>query len=84
MISWLIHIFAHGIILFSEWLSNILLCIYTPHLYPFHIFIRSSINAHLCCFYVLAFVNSVAMNIGVDGRFQIVVLKRSALDKGLP
>ena len=36
-------------------------------------FIYSSVDGHLCCFPVLAIVNSAAVNIGVHVPFQIVV-----------
>ena len=40
----------------------------------FHIFfICSSVDGHLCCFYVLAFVNSAAVNIGVRVSFSIML-----------
>ena len=37
-------------------------------------FIPSSVNGHLGCFYVLAFVNSAAVNVGVHVSFWIRVL----------
>ena len=39
-------------------------------------FIHSSVNGHSCCLYVLAIINSAAMNIGVYVSFQIRVLSR--------
>ena len=39
-------------------------------------FIHSSVDGHLGCFYVLALVNSAAMNIRVHVSFWIIVLSR--------
>ena len=40
----------------------------------YHIlFIHSSVSGHLGCFYVLAVVNSAAVNIGVHVSFRIVI-----------
>ena len=46
-------------------------------------FIHSSVDGHLDCFLTLAFVNSAAMNIGVHGSFQIIVLFGSLPRSGL-
>ena len=42
----------------------------------YHIFIHSSVDGHLGCSYVLAILNSVAVNIGVPVSFQIMFLSR--------
>ena len=60
------HAAANGIISFFLWQSSISLY------YIF--FIHSSVNKHLGCFYVLAIVDSAAMNIGVLVSFWIEVL----------
>ena len=49
-------------------------CVY---IYIYNIFfIHSSVDEHLCCFYVLAIIHSAAMNIGMHAFFQIIVFFR--------
>ena len=65
IISRSIHDAANSIISF-------LMAEYYYFIYLYVFFIHSSVDKHLGCFHVLAFVNSAAMNIGVHVSFQIM------------
>ena len=49
-------------------MSSIPLYIYIPH------FLSSSVDGHLDCFWALAIVNSVAMNIDLQVYFSVILL----------
>ena len=53
------------------WLNSILLCVCVcVCVYVYHIlFIHSSVGRHLGCFYILAAVNTAAVNIEVHASF---------------
>jgi len=42
----------------------------------YHIFIHSSVDGHLYCFYALAIVNGAAMNFGMHASFQFTVFSK--------
>ena len=76
LISRSIHVAANGIILFFLWLSSTPLGVFV---YTF--FIHSSIGGHFCCFHVLVFANSAAINIEVPAPFQIMVFSKACIFK---
>ena len=49
----------------------------------YNFFIHSSVNGHLGCFYVLAIVNSAAMNNGIHVSFSILVSLGYMLRSGI-
>ena len=68
IISQSIHVAENGII-------SLFLAEYDSLLYIYHLFfIHSFFSGHLECFYVLAIVNSAAMNISVHVCLEITVL----------
>ena len=67
-ISMSIHLAANGIILFF-FMAELHSIVYMYHIF----FIHSSFDGHLCCFHVLAIVNSALVKIGVHVSFQIMV-----------
>ena len=60
----------------SLWLSNSPLCVCVCVCVYHILFIHSSVDGHLRYFYVLAIVNSAAMNIGLHVSFLITVFSR--------
>jgi len=49
----------------------------------YHIFIHSSDDGHLGCFYVLAVVNSATVNTGVHVSFWIMFFSRYVSSNGI-
>ena len=67
IISGSILVAANGIILFFSWLSS-----YSTVYMHYTFFTHSLVNGHSSCFYILAIVNSVSVNLGLRvylGRF---------------
>ena len=52
-------------------------------MYIYHILIKSSVDGHLGCFYVLAVVDSAAMNVLVHVSFSRKVLSRYMPKSGI-
>ena len=73
-----IHVAANGIISFF-FMTECYSFVYTYHIF----FIHSPVNGLLGYLYVLATVNSAAMNIGVHAFFQIIVLARYMPKNGI-
>ena len=93
ILSGSIHVAANGqehyFILF-KWMSyipsSVYVCVYVPicvwvDMYTHYIvFIHSSLDGYLSCFYILSVENSAAVNIGVHAYFQISFLQIYAQD----
>ena len=66
---------SYAFLFMAEWYSIV---------YMYHnCFIHSSVDGHLGCFYVLAIVNSAAMNNGIRVNFSILVSQGISLGVGL-
>ena len=63
-----IHVVMNGRISFS--VGEKCVCVCAHHIFSTHL----SISEHLCCFQVLAIVNSAAINVGLQVSIQIRAL----------
>ena len=64
---------VHGVAESDDWATELNWTEYSIVFMYCIFFIHSSVNEHLGCFYVLAFVNSAAMNNGIHVSFSILV-----------
>ena len=78
IISSCIHVAANGIISFF-FMAEYYSIVYMHHIF----FIHSSIRGYLGCFYILAIVNTAAVNTGVHASFQITVFLDTCSRMGL-